>query len=608
MSGRRVLNVREHLITPDRLAAMISVHYDTWKSSRGNWETAAAEVQKYIFATDTTTTPNAKLPWKNKTTRPKLCQIRDNLHANYMAALFPNDDWFTWLPSDPNSTDKDKTQAIIAYMKQKFKDSKFEETVSRFVLDFIDYGNVFGDVEYATEVFKGPDGLDVNGYIGPRAVRISPYDIVFDITAHNFENAPKITRALLSLGDIHKLMKIDPNWQRVDPAIIAKVEDNRRQVIGYNQSDIKKSEGLVAAGFSSLYQYYSSGLVEVLEFEGDIYELDSGMFYENHIITIIDRAYVVRKEPISTWTGRSTKQHCGWRLRPDNLMAMGPLDNLVGMQYRIDHLENLKADVFDLIAYPQWKIKGFVEDFQTGPDERIYMEETADVEQLRPDSTALNADMQIHELEDQMEEMAGAPKQAVGQRTPGEKTKFEVQVLENGASRVFQNKITYLERNFLGPMMNAMFESGRRNITTAESVKTIDTDIGVVKFLEVTREDLQSKGKLEPMGARHFAAQAQLIQNLTTLSQTPIFQSPSVSVHFSGLRLAQLIEDNLGLSQYRVVEPNIGVIEAAETQKIAASAQEQVQLDATTPTMTPEDVPDAQSEEESPAAGPDVGS
>ena len=598
MAGRRVLNVREDLVQPDRLASMIATHYDTWKSARRKWENTASEVSRYIFATDTQTTPNAMLPWKNKTTRPKLCQIRDNLHANYMAALFPTDEWFDWLPADLDSTDKEKALAIKAYMKNKLRESKFEETVSRFVLDFIDYGNVMGDAEYVTETFKDSAGAVVNGYIGPRAVRISPYDLVFDITSPSFEQAPKITRALLSLGDIHKLMKIDPAWQNVDPAQIAKIEDNRRQTIGYSSSDIKKSEGLVAAGFDSLYQYYSSGLVEVLEFEGDIYELDSGSFYENHIITIIDRAYVVRKEPISTWTGRSTKRHCGWRLRPDNLMAMGPLDNLVGMQYRIDHLENLKADVFDLIAYPQWKVKGYVEDFRTGPDEKIFMEETADVEQLRPDTTALNADLQIHELEEQMEEMAGAPKQAVGQRTPGEKTKFEVQVLENGASRVFQNKITYFERNFLEPLLNTMLELARRNITTAESVQTMDSDLGVVKFLEVTKEDLQAKGKLVPMGARHFAAQAQLIQNITTLSQTPIFQSPAVAVHFSGLKLAKLIEDNLGLTQYKIVEPNIGVIEAAETQKLTLAAQEQVQVDAQTPVMTPEDVPDAEAEAE----------
>ena len=132
----------------------------------------------------------------------------------------------------------------------------------------------------------------------------------------------------------------------------------------------------------------------------------------------------------------------------------------------------------------------------------------------------------------------------------------------------------------------------------AETINTVDNDIGVIKFLEITKDDLQAKGKLVPMGARHFAAQAQLIQNITTLSQTPIFQSPSVSVHFSGLRLAKLIEDNMGLAQYRVVEPNIGVIEQAETMKLAASAQEQVQADSITPTMTPEDIPDAEGEED----------
>ena len=54
---------------------------------------------------------------------------------------------------------------------------------------------------------------------------------------------------------------------------------------------------------------------------------------------------------------------------------MGPLDNLVGMQYRIDHLENLKADVFDQIAYPIIKIRGDVEDFDFEPAARIYMGE-----------------------------------------------------------------------------------------------------------------------------------------------------------------------------------------------------------------------------------------
>ena len=36
------------------------------------------EVRNYVFATDTTSTTNKTLPWKNSTTLPKLCQIRDS--------------------------------------------------------------------------------------------------------------------------------------------------------------------------------------------------------------------------------------------------------------------------------------------------------------------------------------------------------------------------------------------------------------------------------------------------------------------------------------------------------------------------------------------------
>jgi hypothetical protein len=83
--------------------------------------------------------------------------------------------------------------------------------------------------------------------------------------------------------------------------------------------------------------------------------------------------------PLPSWLGTAPIFHAGWRSRPDNLYAMGPLDNLVGMQYRIDHLENLKADVFDQIALPMLKIRGDVEDFEYMPAGRVYIGEEGDV-------------------------------------------------------------------------------------------------------------------------------------------------------------------------------------------------------------------------------------
>ncbi len=589
--ARRVLVLEGNLVERDALACAISAKYDTWDMARNPKKKDMGEVRNYVFATDTTTTSNSKLPWKNKTTRPKLCQIRDNLHANYMAALFPNDDWFQWEPGDEDAASIGKARAITLYIRNKLKQARFEETVSRFVLDYIDCGNVFGDVEYVAERIPLADGTFVSGYTGPRAVRISPYDIVFDPTCRTFEQAPKITRTLMTFGDIEKQRRINPSWQTVPDAVIAKIKDNRKQVSGFSQADIQKSEGLVADGFGTISQYYSSGLVEVLEFEGDLFLEHTGELLESRVVTVVDRSYVIRDESIPTWTGTSTKQHAGWRLRPDNLWAMGPLDNLVGMQYRIDHLENLKADVFDLIAYPVIKVKGYVEDFEYKPLSRIYMDVDADVDFMRPDTLALNADLQIQELEQQMEDMAGAPRQAMGVRTPGEKTKFEVQTLENAAGRTFQNKITFFEKNFIEPLLNVMLESARRNMDSAEAIKYVDPDLGVTSFLEITKDDIMAKGRLVPIGARHFAAQAQLVQNLANLSATPLYQDPAVMVHFSGIKMARLLEENLGFERAQLVEPNIRIVEQADTQRLMQTAQDQTAAEAVTPPLTEEDIP-----------------
>ena len=74
----------EQAIGQENLARVMAGLYNQWWIQRREKETEWRELRNYLFATDTTTTTNSTLPWKNKTTLPKLTQIRDNLHANYM--------------------------------------------------------------------------------------------------------------------------------------------------------------------------------------------------------------------------------------------------------------------------------------------------------------------------------------------------------------------------------------------------------------------------------------------------------------------------------------------------------------------------------------------
>src|SRR5690606_29999472 len=131
---------------------------------------------------------------------------------------------------------------------------------------------------------------------------------------------------------------------------------------------------------------------------------------------------------------------------------------------------------------------------------------------------------QIQMLEQRMEMYAGAPREAMGIRTAGEKTAFEVQQLQNAAGRIFQEKVTHFEQELLEKCLNGMLEVSRRNLDTIDVIRVIDDDIGITEFMEITKEDITASGVIRPIGARHFAAQAQLLQNLTGVYNTPIGQ------------------------------------------------------------------------------------
>lgn len=566
----------EMLNEGDILAENISELFNNWGNQRQFWLDEQREKRNFLFATDTTKTSNSDLPWKNSTTLPKLTQIRDNLHANYMAALFPNDQWLKWEAYTQDAALKEKRDAIEAYMSNKVRESRLREVTSKLIYDYIDYGNAFCEVIFVNETKEDAEtGELIPGYIGPKLVRISPLDIIFNPTADSFENTPKIRRVVKTFGELLLERQENPEAGWIDEAL-KKSEAIRNMAGSFTDDDFDKSDGYMIDGFGTLKQYYQSNFVEILELTGDIYDPDTETFLKDHVITVIDRRFIVRKQIMPTWLSKGTMYHVGWRLRPDNLYAMGPLDNLVGMQYRIDHLENLKADVFDFIAFPPLKIIGEVKEFTWQPGEEIHIDEAGDVQMLIPDTTALNADFQINLLQQQMEEFAGAPKEAMGIRTPGEKTAFEVQSLQNAAGRIFQEKIVTFEM-MLEKALNAMLEVGRRNLEGSDTVRVLDDDLGVEQFIKITKDDITAAGKLRPIGARHFAVQAQLIQNLTGIFNSALGQV--ISPHISTKKLARLVESLFKVERFELVEDNVGIIEQLETQSIINQGAEDLEVE-----------------------------
>ena len=572
----------------DEMARHIATLWTQWNTARSSILDFWSEVLRYVYATSTKDTTNeAVTDWSNTTHRPKMANLFDTLTINYDAALFPNDDWLRWEGRDATSATAVKAKIVEAYLKTKHKlpGSNFRAVMRELEEDWVLFGNAFASVEFVREYSEHPEtGMIEFGYIGPRVVRIDPRSIVFNPMAESFRKSPKIIRTMYTIADLHRIVLEQPDKQYFQD-ILDVALSNRGRIQQYDQGDIDRDIMLQFDGFGTPSQYFNSGLVEVLEFYGDTFleaNRETRTYQKDHVITVVDRWQVVRDEPVDTWNGGSNIYHVGWRGRPDNLWAQGPLDNLVGIQYRIDHLENARADAFDQMLDPDVVFAGDVEDvMQIGGAKHYYITESGSIQYLRPDTTVLSADLQIQELVDSMEVFALSPREALGFRTPGEKTLGEFQGLANAAARSFQHKVNIFQE-FLEQLVNAELEVSVRNMDGVDVVEVVDDDLGAVEFRKITKSDIQSNGRLVPTGARHFARNTQLVQNLQTLQQGPL-ADPEVAQHFSTVGLAGMYQELMDLGDGpNLVTPYVRIEERLEAQRRAQVAEDQAMQESLT--------------------------
>ena len=188
-------------------------------------------------------------------------------------------------------------------------------------------------------------------------------------------------------------------------------------------------------------------------------------------------------------------------------------------------------------------------------------------------------------------DLAGAPKEAMGFRTPGEKTMYEVQSLENAAGRIFQAKINQFEEQQVEPDLNAMLELARRNMDQTV-VRVVDDEFKIATFKTLTPSDITGVGRIRPVAARHFAEKAQRLQNISGLFNSKLGEM--IMPHTSSVKMSQLADSLLEIEDWNIFQPYIQVVEQAEAQKMANAAHEEVLQQAQTPAgIVPGDTPAA---------------
>lgn len=561
----------------DALANNISNKWQTWLNARNAWETRYQKTLQYLYSTTTDTIyGQASQPWSANVHIPKLTQLRDVLVTYELESLFSLNDYYEFEGSTKDSNVFENRALIKDLLKDILDKGDFKGTTEKLVTDYIDAGNAFAMPIWDTDKVTDNTGITRINWEGSKALRLNPLDIVFDPTASSFKDSPKIIRTVLSLGELALLAKDNP----VMKAGFDKAMNNRRKVReAMTNGDVIKSEELTIAGFGNLSSYLSSDTVELLTFYGTIYEVESDKLHENVKITIMDRNTILNEEPLEDIEGYDWILHAGYRDRKDILWAMSPLENCLGMQARIDFLENKRSDCYDYTVNPVKKIKGQVDmPDALAPGDEIRMDIDCDVSYLAPDTSILTADTQIDRYEYKMEEFMGSPKEVLGFRTPGEKTMFEVNQLFTAAVRVFNRQIRKFERELFEPLINLLLQQYlKRKAGQTIQLKYWDAEANIYRFKDVSIDDIKALGKIRVSGSSTFQDRQQIAQALQMLGQNPLFLDECVRNNFSPSELGQVFAWISGLDKFpHLFKKDQRLYEITEQQKLVERLQQQV--------------------------------
>lgn len=539
-----------HDIETDSLAENISNKWISWINGRQQWEERYRRVLQYLYSsTSDTIYGQASAPWSSNVHIPKLTQLRDVLITYELESLFSLSDYFEFEGFTQDANTLLNRNIIKNFLKNMLNEGGFKPTIEKLVEDYIDAGNCFVMPVWESQEIEDSTGFKSLYWEGAKAVRINPLDIVFDPTACNFKDSPKIIRTVLSLGELTVLAEKDPIMKKgLDKALTIRQDI----MTAITNGDTIKGDEINIAGFGNWSTYVTSDVVEILTFYGTVYDVVKKELHKNKKITIMDRRVLLKEEPMDDLCGYDFIYKGGYRDRKDILWSMSPLENLLGMQARIDFLENKRSDCYDATVNPIRVIKGNVDmPDALGPGDEIRMDADCDVHYLAPDTSILTADTLMDRYELKMEEFVGSPKEVLGFRTPGEKTMYEVEQLMTAATRLFQRQIRKFEREILEPILNGMLQLAlKKKAGQTISLKFWDSKSEVYTFKDININDIQALGRIVVYGTEVAQDKAKVAQSLQALGQNPLFLDEVVRNNFSPAELGKIFSYVSGLDRF----------------------------------------------------------
>ena len=519
-------------IRSDQLAVALANKFRLMMLARQARFTLWTELHDFAMQTDTSDTSNAT-SWKNNIAVPVIPYILDVLTAQYYRILFPQKDWFEVVPHDILKNAQ-KAKFVKAYLLRQFAQLNVQPKLREVIRETVLYGNsLCGFVEQ-----------------GGKLVFVKPpiQDWCRDVFAQNFDNSFLACRfrvpyaSLFSLypedkvrrmGDIYKDSELYTSWLKNRNLMIEK----------YNPF---LTDRLNQRGFAELIYFY-----------GDFYNEETQEILKDRLIIVGNGTTILYNEECLD----KPFVQAQYRETLDDGYGTG-LENLTGIAWHINKLQNNIADVMDIIANPICVVKSENDvKFNYVPNAQIQMSREDSIEFISPDHSVLNQYKQIDFLFEMAKKVSGAQEEKIGQRQPGEKTATEVTLLSQGADNLFEHFAKQFEYFVIIPLLKKAYRMFVENVTKQGQMPFtyFDQTSGMNESIIFTAGELDNM-EFDFVGASQMVDQSTKAQQCITLLELRA-KYPEVHNNISGAAVVEQLIKDLGVVNPNIFKPGEGIEE-----------------------------------------------
>lgn len=277
--------------------------------------------------------------WASDLDLPDLWEQYQTMKAHLIDVIYSHPEGLFDVEAE-NFENSDKAIAHKAMLCDYFEKMNLREEIEKIVENLILTGESIIFVGWETKYERKRKWSDFQGdfeivskivYDGPKVKTVQPQDFVFDYNrADNWENCAKIYRTYLELSDI----KAFKEHKFLTPEI-----------------ENELLEGVLASKDGEEIEGFKGGLVELLEYWGDI-RLENGTVLKNWLIVVAKGEHILRFEPnpyINT-----PFIYTNLIENPETKRGISPLKPVLALNSIASKILNKQLDAYSLIMNPPY--------------------------------------------------------------------------------------------------------------------------------------------------------------------------------------------------------------------------------------------------------------